>query len=33
MTDDTIPLFLFPAIEGKRVTAAFDDGRMSSDGG
>src|ERR1700692_228291 len=33
MTDDTIPLFSFPAIDGKKVTAAFDGGRMSSDGG
>ena len=33
MTDDTIPLFSFPAIAGKKVTAAFDGGRMSSDGG
>src|SRR5271154_68201 len=32
MTDDTIPLFSFPALEGKKVTAAFDGGRMSSDG-
>ena len=33
MTDDTIPLFAFPAVEGKKVTAAFDGGRMSPDGG
>jgi len=33
MTDDTIPLFSFPAVEGKKITAAFDGGRMSSDGG
>ena len=33
MTDDTIPLFSFPAVEGKKLTAAFDGGRMSSDGG
>ena len=33
MTDDTIPLFAFLAIEGKKVTAAFDGGRLSSDGG
>jgi hypothetical protein len=33
MTDDPIPLFSFPAVEGKKVTAAFDGGRMSSDGG
>ena len=33
MTDDTIPLSSFPAVLGKKVTAAFDGGRMSSDGG
>jgi hypothetical protein len=33
MTDDTIPLFSVPAIQGKKVTAAFDGGRLSSDGG
>ena len=33
MTDDTIPLFAFPAVQGKKITAAFDGGRMSSDGG
>jgi hypothetical protein len=33
MTDDTIPLFSFPAVQGKKITAAFDGGRMSSDGG
>src|ERR1700751_1577804 len=33
MTNDTIALFSFPAIEGKKVTAAFDGGRLSSDGG
>jgi len=33
MTDDTIPLFSFPAVDGKKITAAFDGGRMSSDGG
>jgi hypothetical protein len=33
MTDDTNPLFSFPAVEGKKVTAAFDGGRISSDGG
>jgi len=26
MIDDTIPLFSFPAVEGKKVTAAFDGG-------
>ena len=33
MTDDTIPLFSFPAVQGKKVTAAFDGGRLTSDGG
>ena len=33
MTDDTIPLFSFPTVGGKKITAAFDGGRMSSDGG
>ena len=36
MTDDTIALFsLFsvPAVAGKKVTAAFDGGRLYSDGG
>jgi Transposase DDE domain group 1 len=33
MTDDTIALFSFPAVAGKKVTAAFDGGRLSSDGG
>jgi len=33
MIDDTIPLFSFPAVECKKVTAGFDGGRMSSDGG
>ena len=33
MTDDTIPLFSFPAVAGKKVTAAFDGGRITSDGG
>jgi hypothetical protein len=33
MTDDTFPAFIFPAVEGKKVTAAFDGGRISSDGG
>ena len=28
MTDDTIPLFAFPAVQGKKITAAFDGGRM-----
>jgi hypothetical protein len=33
MTDDTFPAFFFPAVQGKKVTAAFDGGRISSDGG
>jgi hypothetical protein len=33
MTDNTIPAFSFPAVEGKKVTAAFDGGRITSDGG
>jgi hypothetical protein len=33
MIDDTIPLFSFPAVQGKEITAAFDGGRITSDGG
>ena len=33
MTDDSLLPFSFPAISGKKVTAAFDGGRISSDGG
>jgi hypothetical protein len=33
MTDDTLLPFSFPAVRGKKVTAAFDGGRMTSDGG
>jgi hypothetical protein len=33
MIEDTIPLFSFPAVQGKKVRAAFDDGRMSFHGG
>lgn len=33
MTDDTFRAFSFPAVQGKKVTAAFDGGRISSDGG
>ncbi len=33
MTDDTLLPFWFPAVERKKVTAAFDGGRLSSDGG
>jgi hypothetical protein len=33
MTDDTLLPFSFPAVMGKKITAAFDGGRMTSDGG
>ena len=33
MAYDTILPFSFPAIRGKKLTAAFDGGRLSSDGG
>ncbi len=33
MADDTLLPFSFPAVERKKVTAAFDGGRLSSDGG
>jgi hypothetical protein len=33
MTDDTSETFGFPAVGRKKITAAFDGGRMSSDGG
>ena len=33
MTDDTTVPFRFPAIRGKKFTAAFEGGRLSSDGG
>lgn len=33
MTDDSAPRFSFPAICRKKVTAAFDGGRLTSDGG
>lgn len=33
MSDDTTAPFLFPAIGRKKVTAAFDGGRITSDGG
>jgi hypothetical protein len=33
MSDDTITPFLFPAIRRKKITAAFDGGRITSDGG
>ena len=33
MTDDNLLPFSFPAVERKKITAAFDGGRLSSDGG
>src|SRR5215218_2860246 len=33
MPNDSLLPFSFPAIRGKKVTAAFDGGRLSSDGG
>jgi len=33
MTDDTTLPFWFPAVRGKKLTAAFDGGRLSSNGG
>jgi hypothetical protein len=33
MNDDTITAFSFPAVSRKKVTAAFDGGRLTSDGG
>jgi hypothetical protein len=33
MTDDSLLPFSFPAVSSKKVTAAFDGGRISSDGG
>ena len=33
MSDDTTAPFLFPAVGRKKVTAAFDGGRITSDGG
>lgn len=33
MTDDSLPPFSFPAVSRKKVTAAFDGGRITSDGG
>jgi hypothetical protein len=33
MTDNTLPMFPFPAVSRKKITAAFDGGRLSSDGG
>jgi hypothetical protein len=33
MTDNTFLRFSFPAVAGKKITAAFDGGRITSDGG
>ena len=33
MTDDTTAIFPFPAVGRKKITAAFDGGRLASDGG
>jgi hypothetical protein len=33
MTDDTLLPFSFPAVQSKKITAAFDGGRITSDGG
>lgn len=33
MSDDSAPCFVFPAICAKKVTAAFDGGWLTSDGG
>ena len=33
MDDDTTELFSFPAVGRKKLTAAFDGGRLTSDGG
>ena len=33
MYDDTIESFGFPAVQRKKITAAFDGGRITSDGG
>src|SRR5271154_3030231 len=33
MTDDNLLPFCFPAVQRKKVAAAFDGGRISSDGG
>jgi len=32
-SDDSAPSFSFPAVRGRKVTAAFDGGRLTSDGG
>ena len=33
MSDDTVLPFGFPAVRRKKVTAGFDGGRLTSDGG
>ena len=33
MSDDTALPFAFPSVRGKKLTAAFDGGRLTSDGG
>src|SRR5271154_7137609 len=33
MSEDSLLPFAFPAVGGKKVTAAFDGGRLTSDGG
>jgi len=33
MVDHTVPSFDFPAVGRKKVTAAFDGGRLTSNGG
>jgi hypothetical protein len=33
MTDDTMLPFSFPAVHAKKITAAFDGGRLTSNGG
>jgi hypothetical protein len=33
MVDDRVPSFDFPAVRRKKLTAAFDGGRLTSDGG
>ena len=33
MSEDTLPPFVFPPVQRKKVVAAFDGGRLTSDGG
>jgi hypothetical protein len=33
MTDDRLLPFALPSVQRKKITAAFDGGRLSSDGG